>query len=343
MQYDSISHLQTEIADAPGFGTVFAHLARKSTKTTKNGRPYLEVNLADVAGNITLKIWDNSDAYSTFLGLQEEANIAVTATWQTSEYGIEAAHLDVRPLSPEEEHIMMSGGAELALRQEEDWDCICDLVDSLQDPRLGQLCRAMLENFESRFRRAGAARSVHHARRGGLVEHTAGVMRCAAAMCTAYPTLNRDLLLAGALFHDCGKMWENAYPEHGLAMPYADTGELLGHISLGIEVINKLWTRLLTDERKASWEALEPPTDHVRLHLLHLVASHHGSLEFGSPVVPKTPEAIALNHADNLDAKLEMMRLGYETGSSLAPHIRQGKRPLPGNLVTPLPAFNQAE
>lgn len=343
MQYDSISHLQTEIADAPGFGTVFAQLARKSTKTTKNGRPYLEVNLADVAGNITLKIWDNSDAYSTFLGLQEEANIAVTATWQTSEYGIEAAHLDVRPLSPEEEHIMMSGGAELAQRQEEDWDCICDLVDSLQDPRLGQLCRAMLENFESRFRRAGAARSVHHARRGGLVEHTAGVMRCAAAMCTAYPTLNRDLLLAGALFHDCGKMWENAYPEHGLAMPYADTGELLGHISLGIEVINKLWTRLLTDERKASWEALEPPTDHVRLHLLHLVASHHGSLEFGSPVVPKTPEAIALNHADNLDAKLEMMRLGYETGSSLAPHIRQGKRPLPGNLVTPLPAFNQAE
>ena len=66
-------------------------------------------------------------------------------------------------------------------------------------------------------------------------------------------------------------------------------------------------------------------------------------MEFGSPVVPKTPEAIALNHADNLDAKLEMMLHGFETGTSLAPHIRQGKRPLPGNLVTPLPTFNQAE
>lgn len=343
MHYDSISQLQSCVADEAGYGSIFAQIARKSTKTTKNGRPYLEVNLADVAGNLTIKIWDNAPCYSAFLALQEEASVAVTATWQNSAYGIEAADLDVRPLSPEEEHIMMTGGAELALRQEEDWECICDLIDSLQDPRLGQLCRAMLENFESRFRRAGAARSVHHARRGGLVEHTAGVMRAAAAMCTAYPALNRDLLLAGALFHDCGKMWENAYPEHSLAMPYAETGELLGHISLGIEVINKLWTRLLTDERKTAWEALEPPTEQVRLHLLHLVASHHGSLEFGSPVVPKTPEALALNHADNLDAKLEMMRNSYETGTTLAPHIRQGKKPLPGNPVTPLPAFTEAE
>lgn len=331
------------IAEAPGYGTIFVQVARKSTKTTKAGRPYQEINLADVAGSLTIKVWDNSPAYGAFMALKEEENVAVTATWQNSAYGIEATDLDVRPLSPDEEHIMMTGGAALAQRQEEDWDSICDLVDSLQDPRLGQLCRAMLETFEARFRRAGAARSVHHARRGGLVEHTAGVMRAAAAICTAYPALNRDLLLAGALFHDCGKMWENAYPEHGLAMPYADTGELLGHISLGIEVINKLWTRLLTDERKAAWESLNPPTEQVRLHLLHLIASHHGSLEFGSPVVPKTPEALALNHADNLDAKMEMMRCGYETGSLLAPHIRQGKKPLPGNLVTPLATFHSAE
>lgn len=343
MQYDSITQLQNLIADTPGYGTIWVQLARKSTKTTKNGRPYLEVNLADVAGNITIKIWDNAPCYPLFLPLPEESNIAVTATWQNTAYGIEANEVDVRPLTPEEEHIMMTGGEELAQRQEEDWDCICDLVDSLQDPRLCHLCRAMLESFEPRFRRAGAARSMHHARRGGLVEHTAGVMRAAAAMCTAYPTLNRDLLLAGALFHDCGKMWENAYPEHSLAMPYAETGELLGHISLGIEIINKLWNRLLTEERKTDWDTLEPPSDQVRLHLLHLVASHHGCMEFGSPVVPKTPEAIALNHADNLDAKLEMMRNSYETGATLAPRIRQGKKPLPGNPVTPLPPFSPAE
>ncbi|MBR5523526.1 MAG: HD domain-containing protein [Akkermansia sp.] len=339
MQYDSISQLQHLISDEPGYGTVFVQLTRKTIKTTKTGRPYLEVNLADVASTLTIKVWDNAMWYPAFMALNDEDCIAVTATWQNTPYGIEATDVDIRPLSPEEEHIMMTGGAELAQRQEEDWDCICDLVDSLQDPRLSHLSRALLENFESRFRRAGAARSVHHARRGGLVEHTAGVMRAAAAFCTAYPQLNRDLLLAGALFHDCGKMWENAYPEHGLAMPYSDTGELLGHISLGIEVINKLWTRLLTDERKAAWEDLEPATDQVRLHLLHLVASHHGCLEFGSPVVPKTPEALALNHADNLDAKLEMMRCGYETAPALSTHIRQGKKPLAGNLVTPLAAF----
>lgn len=343
MQYDSITQLQHLISDEPGYGTVFVQLARKTTKTTKTGRPYLEVCLADVAGTLTIKVWDNAIWYPAFIALNDEECIAVTASWQNTPYGIEATDVDIRPLSQEEEHIMMTGGEELAQQQEEDWDCICDLVDTIRDPRLGQLCRAMLENFETRFRRAGAARSVHHARRGGLVEHTAGVMRCASSMCTAYPTLNRDLLLAGALFHDCGKMWENAYPEHNLTMPYADTGELLGHISLGIEVINKLWTRLLTDERKASWETLTPPTEQVRLHLLHLVASHHGSLEFGSPVVPKTPEAIALNHADNLDAKLEMMRTSYETGTLLAPHIRQGKRPLPGNVITPLPSLGIAE
>ncbi len=343
MQYDSISQLLSQVAEEPGYGTVYAQLTRKTTKTTKNGRPYLEVQLADVANSITFKVWDNAAWYAALYAQPEESSIAITATWQNSSYGIEAADVDIRPLSPEEEHIMMTGGEELAQRQEEDWDCICDLVDSMQDPRLVQLCRAMLENFEARFRRAGAARSVHHARRGGLVEHTAGVMRSAAATCTAYPNLNRDLLLAGALFHDCGKMWENAYPERGLTMPYADTGELLGHISLGIEVINKLWTRLLTDDKKAAWEILDPPTEQVRLHLLHLVASHHGSLEFGSPVVPKTPEAVALNHADNLDAKLEMMRMGYESGASLAPHIRQGKKPLPGNLVSPLPALAPAD
>ena len=340
MVFDSISQLLNQLStDSPVQGTIYAQVAQKTLRSTKNGKPYLEVQLADVASAVSLKIWDNLPWFPDFQAAGVNAPLAVEALWQSTPFGTEAVEVRVRPLSPEEEEQMLTGGKELQQKQLQDWQDISRLVDTLRDPRLQELSRALLSMLEPRFRRAGAARGYHHARRGGLVEHTAGVMRTAAALCEAYPELNRDLLLTGALFHDCGKMWENAYPEHGLAMPYSDAGELLGHITLGIELINKLWAKVYTDEKKAAWEPLSPSSDQVRLHLLHLVAAHHGCLEFGSPVVYKTPEALALNHADDLDAKMEMFRNAYESSPELSPRIRQRKAPLPGNVVTPLPAF----
>ena len=97
------------------------------------------------------------------------------------------------------------------------------------------------------------------------------------------------------------------------------------------------WRKLLVSEAAAGWAGLEPAAEEVRLHLLHLIASHHGELEFGSPVVPKTPEAAALHYIDNLDAKLEMFAGGYGSAAELAPGILERVRPLPGNLVRPLP------
>ncbi len=341
MAYDSITQLNAEAAAGMVQGTVFAQVARKSEKTTKTGKPYLEVQFSDVAATLTLKAWDNAPHYPAFLALQEGDTVALTARWALGEYGMDAAELDLRPLAPGEEEALLAGGAELCRVQRESWETVTALVGSLADPRLATLCRSFLDTYEARFRRSAAARGYHHARRGGLVEHTAGVMRTADALCSAYPQLNRDLVLAGALFHDCGKMWENSYPEKGLAMPYTEPGELLGHITLGIELINKLWNGMMTPERKEQWAALAPAGEQVRLHLLHLIAAHHGELEFGSPVVPKTPEALALNHADNIDAKMEMFRSTYESSPALAARIRQRKMPLPGNVVAPLPHFPQ--
>ncbi len=341
MTFDSITQLNAEAAAGMVQGSILAQVARKTEKTTKTGKPYLEIQFSDVAGTVTLKAWDNAPHHPAFRALNEGDTTALTARWQLGEYGMEAADIDLRPLSPEEEETLLAGGAEMCQRQQADWQAIVDLVGSLADPRLAALSHSFLESFEARFRRAAAARGYHHARRGGLVEHTAGVMRAAASLCTAYPQLNRDLLLAGALFHDCGKMWENPYPEKGLTMPYTDAGELLGHITLGIEVINKLWARLLTPERQNEWANLTPASEQVRLHLLHLIAAHHGELEYGSPVVPKTPEALALNMADNMDAKMEMFRGAYESSPALAARIRQRKPPLPGNVVCPLPHFNE--
>jgi 3'-5' exoribonuclease len=157
------------------------------------------------------------------------------------------------------------------------------------------------------------------------------------AVAGVYPVLNLDLIIAGVLFHDCGKLWENTYPETGFSQPYQLHGEMLGHISLGIELVNKLWRDMMERPESVGWAMLEPASDIVRMHLLHLIASHHGQYEFGSPVLPKTPEAIILHHVDNIDAKMEMLRRGYQNGKELAPGIFERFRPWPVNILAPLP------
>ncbi len=339
VHYDSISQLKSAAAEQGAQGDLFAQLTQKLTKTTKTGKPYLELTFADATDSMTIKVWDNAPWNAACRALSEGASVAVTADWQCSQYGMEAAQMEFRALAPQEEAALLSGGAEFAAKHEEDWQTIAQLIESMADPRLQALSRALLSVHEGRFRRAAAARGMHHARRGGLVEHTAGVMRAADSICAAYPQVNRDLVLAGALFHDCGKMWETCCPEDGFGVEYSEMGELMGHISLGIEIVNGLWKNICTPEQRNEWKSLKPGSEQVRLHLLHLIASHHGVLEYGSPVVPKTPEALVLHHADNIDAKMEMFRCAYETSTPLATNIRERKFGLGGNVVLPLPAF----
>lgn len=340
MQFGSTTELNAEAATAAVRGTLLAQVTQKSTRTTKTGKPYLEIVLADAAGTVLFKIWENAPWYTDFDMLEVPAGIAVTGQWQASQYGMELNDAYLRPLTPEEEQQVLTGSPELVARQQEDWECICSFVEEMKDPRLAGLCRLFLGQFETRFRRAAAARNFHHARRGGLVEHVASVMRVAAALCSVYPDrLNRDLVLAGALLHDCGKIVENDYEEHSLEMPYTESAELLGHIPMGIEIINKLWRDMMTPERRSEWKSLLPASEQVRQHLLHLVASHHGLLEYGSPVLPKVPEALILHHSDNVDAKMEMFRAAYESATPLSERVLQRKSPMQTNVVLPLPSF----
>ena len=224
-------------------------------------------------------------------------------------------------------------------KQNADWEFIEKIIHTITDPRLRALCEAFLNEWGERFRRTAAARNYHHARRGGLVEHTAQMMRVAKEIAPLYPQLNLDLLIAGILFHDSGKLWENALSENGFVMNYDERGELVGHISIGLELVNALW-RKLSAENAQAWKNLAPASEDVRLHLLHLIGAHHGEPEFGSPVAPKTPEAMALHYIDNLDARLEMFAAGYATAKPLAARIFDRVRPLPGNLVKSLEKFS---
>ena len=122
-------------------------------------------------------------------------------------------------------------------------------------------------------------------------------------------------------------------------MGYDERGELIGHISIGLELVNSLWRKVQTEENARAWNGLVPASEDVRMHLLHLIGAHHGEPQFGSPVSPKTPEAMALNYIDNLDARMEMFSAGYLVAKPIADRIYDRVRPLPGNLVKPLEKF----
>ena len=334
----------TEIRRAAQSGAVSAHVHVQvesvAPRLTREQQPYCELTLADACDRMTLRVWSDHPAYKTCSALTNQDFIELTAEFYQSQYGLDARKWTVRPLTEQEKNELLQGPADLRAKQAADWEFITETIQRILDPRLSGLCEAFLKEWGDRFRRTAAARNYHHARRGGLVEHTAQMMRVAKEIAPLYPQLNLDLLIAGILFHDSGKLWENALPENGFVMNYDERGELVGHISIGLELVNALW-RKLSAENAEAWENLAPASEDVRLHLLHLIGAHHGEMEFGSPVAPKTPEAMALHYIDNLDARLEMFAAGYTTAKPLAARIFDRVRPLPGNLVKSLEKFQR--
>ena len=169
------------------------------------------------------------------------------------------------------------------------------LIDSIENSYIKTLLQAFFvedDAFIKKFRRSSAAKTMHHGFVGGLLEHTLSVTKLCDYYCTRYPLLKRDLLLAAAMFHDIGKTRElSLFPEND----YTDDGQLLGHIVIGCEML---------DEKIRNIAGFPPV---LASELKHCILAHHGEYEYGSPKKPALFEAVALNMADNTDAKLEMM------------------------------------
>ena len=335
----SIASLKEHSGESPIHAIIAAQLQSRAARMTKNGKPYFELGFADATGHFSLKVWSDSPAYHHAESLAESAVVVLEARWTQNQYGLDARDLSFA--NPDDATLDAFYAGDPLIREKQDRDLadIVRLAASIQDPRLSALCDRFLTQYGDRFRRSAAAKRNHHARRGGLVEHVAQMMRTADALTTVYTSLNRDLLLAGVLFHDCGKLWENPYPEHGFTQLLTLHGEMLGHIPLGIELVNRLWRELTESQDAANAPHPSPSNEETRLHLLHLVGSHHGEYEFGSPVLPRTPEAFALHYIDNLDAKLEMARDACAQAKELAPGILERAFPLPTNLIRPLPTY----
>src|SRR5438270_5500226 len=225
---------------------VHVQVESATPKLTREQQPYCELTLADACDRMTLRVWSDHPAYKTCSALTNREFIELTAEFYQSQYGLDARKWTVRPLTEQEKNDLLQGPADLRAKQTGDWQFVRQTVAGIGDPRLVALGEAFLSEWGDRFRRTAAARNYHHARRGGLVEHTAQMMRVAKQIAPVYPELNVDLLLAGIVFHDCGKLWENALPENGFNMTYDERGELMGHISIGLELVNSLWRKIFS-------------------------------------------------------------------------------------------------
>ena len=259
---------------------------------TKNGKPYIHLNLQDKTGVIDAKIWDpNSQGIEDF-GALDYVDIMgdVTSFQGMPQLNIKRARRAQEGEYQPGDYLPMSAKDIGEMYQE-----LLRYVSSIQNEWLRQLLESFFvrdKAFAQRFQSQSAAKSVHHGFVGGLLEHTLSVTKLCDYMAGAYPILNRDLLMTAAMFHDIGKTEElSPFPEND----YTDAGQLLGHIMIGAEMVGARIRQMPGFPAKLGNE------------LKHCILAHHGELEYGSPKKPALAEALALNFADNTDAKMETM------------------------------------
>ena len=262
----------------------------KQSAVTKNGKAYDNVILQDKTGTIDGKIWDpNSAGIGEFESLDYiEVFGEVTSFQSALQVNMKRVRLCREGEYNPADYLPVSGNS-----IEEMYGELLTIIDSVKNPYLKELLNSFFrkdEKFIKAFRQSSAAKTVHHGFVGGLLEHTLGVVKLCIYYCQAYTILNRDLLLTAAICHDIGKTRElSLFPEND----YTDEGQLLGHIVMGSEMVGEK-IREIPDF---------PPK--LELELKHCILSHHGELEYGSPKKPALIEAVALNFADNTDAKMQ--------------------------------------
>jgi 3'-5' exoribonuclease len=267
--------------------------SQKQLRPNRNGNLYLQVELSDRSGTISGRMWNAGDA--DYRGFDDGDFVRVEGTAQLYQGAMQLIVTQIcKAHNDEIEYgdFMPVGPAELdrlAVR-------LGELLRGLGNPHLRTLaeCFLMDEEFMGKFTRAPAGVKNHHAYVGGLLEHVVNLMEVVTRVAVCYPAIDPDLLLMGAFVHDMGKIDELSY-DRGFA--YTDEGQLIGHVVMAISLLEAK----VREAEKLSGEAI--PNELV-LRLKHMIVSHHGQYEFGSPKLPMTLEAVALHHLDNLDAKV---------------------------------------
>ena len=263
----------------------------KQSATTRNGKAYENVALQDKTGVIDAKIWEPGDP-----GIGEFEVLDYVDVYGEVTTFNNALQVNIRRARKcrEGEYDPANYVPVSSKNRDEMFKELTAIMGTIGNLHLKGLLRAFFiedEDFRKAFCRSSAAKSVHHAFMGGLLEHTLSVAKLCSYLCEAYPALNRDLLVTAAILHDIGKVREfSEFPEND----YTDDGQFIGHIVMGSEMVS---------ERIKTLETPFPPV--LEKELKHCILAHHGKLEFGSPKKPAIIEAVALHMADDMDAKME--------------------------------------
>lgn len=281
----------SQIQERDWVETVFL-VRDKTIGMAKNGKPYLTLKLMDRSGELEGRVWERADD----IAAQFERDDFIRVAGKASVY-MGKMQLIIQELARfDEDAVDLADFLPVAARPVD--EMVADLKDrvaSFTDPHLRSLLEAFLADpaFLAAYSRAPAAKAMHHVYLGGLLEHSLAVATLADDICRRYPGLNRDLLVAGALLHDVGKISELRYAR---SFDYTDVGKLIGHIVIGVEIV------------EAKLRSLPGFPLELAILLKHLLLSHHGQYEFGSPKRPKTVEAVILNFIDDLDSKINGVR-----------------------------------
>ena len=264
----------------------------KEIRQKKTGEPYLSLLLGDCTGQVDAKMWDNvANVLDSF---DRDDFVKVKGLVQIFQNRPQITIHNVRKMDAgeiEPADYFPSSRRDLG----EMWTELRATVAAIGNPHLKALLEALLddEQIARGYRRAPAAKQIHHACVGGLIEHVLSLCALARMVAAHYPNIDYDLLLAGVVLHDIGKIDELNY-ERGFS--YSDDGQLLGHITIAL--------RMVEDKLRGLPDF--PPR--LRTLVEHMILSHHGQLEFGSPKLPQFPEALLLHYLDDLDSKMECMR-----------------------------------
>jgi 3'-5' exoribonuclease len=268
----------------------------KQIKPKKTGEPYLALTLGDRSGQLEAKMWDNVEEVLEAFDQDDFLKIKGLINKYKNRFQLTIHKL--RKLGESEIDF-----ADYLPKTTKDvdglWQTLTGFIATFRNPHLKSLVQAFMSDPEiaAAYRNAPAAKTLHHAYIGGLLDHVVSLFRSCDLMCTNYPQINRDLLLTGAFLHDIGKIHELTYNR---SFSYTTRGQLLGHMIIELEMLQaKL--------------ALQPDfPDELKIMIEHLIISHHGQYDFGSPKLPMFPEALMLHYLDDLDSKMEAMRAMFE-------------------------------
>jgi 3'-5' exoribonuclease len=273
----------------------------KQIKPKKTGEPYLALTLGDRSGQLEAKMWDNVE--EVLDAFDQDDFLKVKGLINKYKNRFQLTIHKLRKLG--ESEIEFADYLPKTSKNVDDlWHTLGDFVASIQDPHLKSLVQAFMADPEiaAAYRNAPAAKTLHHAYIGGLLDHVVSLFRSCDLIVRNYPQVNRDLLLTGAFLHDIGKIQELTYNR---SFTYTTRGQLLGHMIIELEMLQAKLALFPDFPRE------------LKTLIEHLIISHHGEYEFGSPKLPMFPEALVLHYLDDLDSKMEAMRAQFEREADL--------------------------